>query len=209
MGTACAEVGNASALEAIGDGTQPPPFMLSGHKYFKPMSVACDQLECVGLGSVVSNVSVSAVCKTPLKKTSARPGLTRLRAKADSGCGEHVLPDNMLVSVPTKESPEVSTTYKTASGRILCNGGMKEIRGQTVAGDRIEARWQVVPGLKQPLLSLGKLAENGNRIVLDDAIPGGGFILHKKTGKKTPLEKVGNTYECDLFVEEPPFTRPA
>ena len=91
----------------------------------------------------------------------------------------------------------------------MCNGGQKEVRGQTISGDRIAGKWQVVPGLKQPLLSLGKLAENGNRIVLDDALPGGGFILHKASGKKIPLEKCNNTYERDLYIEEPVFSGPA
>ena len=67
----------------------------------------------------------------------------------------------------------------------------------------------MVPGIKQPLLSLGKLAGKGHRIILDDDIPGGGQILHKATGKLIPLEKKGNTYELDLFIDMPPFTRPA
>ena len=65
-----------------------------------------------------------------------------------------------------------------------------------------------MPGIKQPLLSLGKMASYGHRVVLDDALPGGGFILHKATGRKIPLEKKGNTYELDLFIDAP-FTRPA
>ena len=85
-----------------------------------------------------------------------------------SGCGEHVLPPDALPGVPIQESPEVSTTYKTASGRVLANGGQQKVQGVTAEGNRVGVKWQVVPGLKQPLLSLGKLTANNHRVVLRD-----------------------------------------
>ena len=85
---------------------------------------------------------------------------------------------------------------------------MKRVSGKTANGDRFTANWQAVPGLKQPLLSLGKLTGNGHRVVLDDALPGGGLVVHKATGKKFALQKVNNTYECELLVDKRPFTRP-
>ena len=119
-----------------------------------------------------------------------------------------MLPPEQLPGVPIKRSAEECTTYRTASGRVLANAGQQEITGQTVAGDKITARWQVVPGLKQPLMSLGKLAANGHRIILDDSLPGGGQIIHKASGRKIPLEKSGNTYEIDLYIDTP-FRRPS
>ena len=171
------------------------------------MCVSCDNLEVCSQNVAMNSVNkAGAPCKAPDRKI-------HLRAKADSGCGEHVLPPEQLPGIPIVKSPEEQTTYRTASGRVLLNGGQQSIKGLTSAGDRIAGRWQVAPGIKQPLLSLGKVTAHGHRVVLDDELPGGGYILHKSSGRRIPLEKRGNTYELDLYVDPPApaphFQRPA
>ena len=96
---------------------------------------------------------------------------------------------------------------------MLLNGGTKTVTGKTKEGARFSINWQSVPGFKQPLLSLGKLAGNQHRIILDDDLPGGGVAIHKPTGKQIGLHKT-NTYEVDLLIDLPTpaastFQRPA
>ena len=173
---------------------------------FNCVAVSLDNLEVVS-----TNVPIQAVATQPKAPCKVPDKCIKLTAKADSGCGEHVIPFESLPEIPLQNSPECSTTYRTASGRILGNGGMKSVSGRTVSGDKFTANWQAVPGLKQPLLSLGKLAGHGHKIILDDELPGGGVCIHKASGKQFSLQKVNNTYECELLINAPaaPFTRPA
>ena len=118
------------------------------------------------------------------------------------------MPLESLPEIPILPSCEENTTYRTASGKVLTNAGMQEIRGCTSNGVRIGSKWQVMPGIQQPLMSIGKMAEAGHRVIFDSELPGGGTIVHKASGKQIPLVKVGNTYEIDLYVDTPPFPRP-
>ena len=48
--------------------------------------------------------------------------------------------------------------------------------------------------------SVRKMCEQGNRVVFDDA---GSFILNKKSGVVTPIEKRGATYGFDIWIQAP------
>ena len=98
--------------------------------------------------------------------------------------------------------------YTAANGKPIYNEGVKTLFCKTKEGQRKKINFEVAD-VNKPLASLRKIVKNGHRIVLDDDIPGGGHILHKASGKLIPLEKKGNTYELDLFIDMPPFTRPA
>ena len=37
-------------------------------------------------------------------------------------------------------------------------------------------------------------------MIFDNSVPGGGVIVHKETGVKTPLRKRNGTYEFDVWV---------
>ena len=159
----------------------------------------------VGVGAVGAVKTPVVPCKAPA------PNRIHMRVKADSGCGEHVLAPDQLPGVPIRVSSESTTTYRTASGKVLQNGGEQVVTGQTTNGDTLTSKWQVVPGIKTPLLSLGKLTGRGHRVILDDD---GSFIINKATGKRIELVKKGNTYELDLHIDVPssptsPFPRQA
>ena len=56
------------------------------------MSVQCDNLEVQSANVMMNAVTKAAApCKVPEKKI-------HIRAKADSGCGEHVLPPDLLIA---------------------------------------------------------------------------------------------------------------
>ena len=62
--------------------------------------------------------------------------------------------------------------------------------------------------VQKPLAAASKIAEKGNRIVLDDA-NSDSYIEDKATGVKIPIELENGTYMMEIVAAEPPFTRPA
>ena len=52
-------------------------------------------------------------------------------------------------------------------------------------------------------MSVGRLTDKGHRVVFDNQVPGGGYIVHKGSGTTTPLRKQNGTYEFDIWVKVP------
>ena len=132
----------------------------------------------------------------------------KIVAKLDSGCGDHVLPSQSLPQIEAVKGKEANTSYRTASGKVLANGGTKRVRAKAENGTKLHIEWQSVPGLTHPLMSIGKLATSGHRVTFDDDLPGGVEILHKASGRQIGRgRKHHNTYHLELKVSDrsPPF----
>ena len=59
--------------------------------------------------------------------------------------------------------------------------------------------------VNKPLLSAKKVMAAGSRVVFDDEE--GDYILHKKTGRITPMRKCAGTYKVDLWMNKPAATK--
>jgi hypothetical protein len=121
---------------------------------------------------------------------------------SDSGAGESVLPDSWFPEIPTQKSTESNTTYASADGNILQNRGKKTLEGYNAEGKKVRMEWQLAKVTK-PLMSVGRLTDKGHRVVFDNQVPGGGYIVHKESGTTTPLRKQNGTYEFDIWVKVP------
>ena len=118
---------------------------------------------------------------------------------SDSGAGESVLPHDWFPEIKAQKSSESATTYASADGSILQNKGRKTLEGYNAEGNKVRMEWQLAKVTK-PLMSVGRLTDKGHRVIFDNSVPGGGVIVHKETGVKTPLRKRNGTYEFDVWV---------
>ena len=56
-------------------------------------------------------------------------------------------------------------------------------------------------GVTHPLASVGKLTGAGHRVVFDDDEPGGGYALHKATGKVMTFTKESFNH-CSVLARD-------
>jgi hypothetical protein len=167
-----------------------------------------DEIHMMGLDRVepVHDPRVDIHVVTKHHRTYDKSGkYIRLTCTSDSGAGESVLPKTWFPEIASEMSDECNTSYASADGTLLANEGMKVLSGYTMDGKKIKMNWQLTDVTK-PLASVGRLTERGHRVVFDDSEPGGGFILHKASGVRTPVRKTRGVYEFDVWVKVPETT---
>ena len=125
---------------------------------------------------------------------------TKISAIVDSGAVEHVLPPTYLPRVKMVESPGSKTgkRYLSATGEAIMNLGQKSLFSKTREGQARNITFQVAP-VRKPLLSVAKMCEAGNDIILTNTP----HIKNRATGQITALRREGKTYVLDLWVRHP------
>ncbi len=114
----------------------------------------------------------------------------------DSGAGESVCHIDAFPSYGTHKTAKTGTRYTAAGGQELINAGEKRPRFKSNGVDSYMA-FQCT-GVHKPLAAASKIAQEGNRIVLE---ADGGFILNKATGKKIPLAIEDGVYMMEVCVK--------
>ena len=128
-----------------------------------------------------------------------------LRLTADSGACDHVIgPKDIYPGLVRagliKQTPAVhEVTYGCASGKPLPNLGEIKLDAMTQEYHSINLIAQVVDVTK-PLLSLRKVCEAGNKVVLEEK---GGYIEDLSSGARTNIECDGSTYAVWVWVLVP------
>ena len=89
----------------------------------------------------------------------------------------------------------------------MYNEGEKLVRGLSNDGVPIGMVFQVTD-VRNPLGSVRRMCEAGNRVIFDDDEPGGGCVLNKLTGAKTPMNKENGLYYLYMWVPKSGFQRP-
>ena len=124
----------------------------------------------------------------------------------DSGAGESVCPVDVFPSYVLIKSAKTGATYTAAGGQSLANVGEKQSRFETNGVDAWMT-FQATTKVQKPLAVASRIAEKGNRIVLDD-VDSQSYIENKKTGKKIPPSLENGVSMMEMLVK-PPFPRPA
>ena len=128
--------------------------------------------------------------------TQALTDQTFTKVCIDSGAGESVCPIDAFPSYGTHKTEKTGTRYTAAGGQELVNAGEKRPRFKSNGVDSYMA-FQCT-GVHKPLAAASKIAQKGNRIVLE---ADGGFILNKATGKKIPLTIENGVYMMEMCVK--------
>ena len=129
-----------------------------------------------------------------------------LEAAVDSGATEHVMPDQLLTSIPTVPSTASrrGVEYEVANGQRVPNEGEKRFNAITDDGVDKKVVMQVCD-VNQGLLSVSKMTAAGNRVVFDEE---GSYIEDRNSGKITWMEKRNGMFTLKLWVPKPGSNRP-
>ena len=120
--------------------------------------------------------------------TSGATGITweKVTLTVDSGASDTVIPPHYLRWCAISHTEKVGTEYEVANGENVYNIGERRCIMRMAetgkATEELEIAFQVVEDVHKPLLLLS-------------------------TGGKLPMRHVHGTYEIDIFVKNPGFTR--
>ena len=89
--------------------------------------------------------------------------------------------------------------YRAANGKPIKNYGQRKITGLTNQGKEIKTK-MVVADVTKVLASVAKMVECGNTVVFDE---NESYVMHKRTGVKTPIEKRNGMFVIDMWVKRP------
>ena len=121
-----------------------------------------------------------------------------MKVCVDSGAGENVCPVDAFPSYDTHKTSKTGVRYTAAGGQELVNVG--ERRPNFKCGG-VDA-WMAFQCTKvqKPLAAASKIAEKGNRIVLDET-DSESYILNTVSGKKIPLAIENGVYMMQMLVK--------
>ena len=134
------------------------------------------------------------------------PEWERVILTVDSGASDTVLPPSVARNVPLVSSDKVGIEYEVANGGVVINLGERHAEISTGEGHKntFLMSFQVVE-VHKPLLAVSKLVAAGHKVIFDDKSP---HIL-LSTGEKLAMRCTGGTYEIDIWIRNPLFSRPA
>ena len=138
---------------------------------------------------------VDSAKSAELNMTSANDNFEIL-AVVDSGAVDNVLPKNMCKQFPLRQTSRsiAGGGFKAANGGKIRHFGRRVIPVITPDGDKRRSKWEVADVVK-PLISAGRLIEQGHRIVLNQAPH---IQCHDR--KQIPLERQGNLFTIKLRI---------
>ena len=125
----------------------------------------------------------------------------KVEGTLDSGCVDHVFPQNMLEEIAMKpsEMSKARGSYITATSQPVPNLGQKTLNCKLNEG--YERRMIVqVANIGKPLISASRLNDTGHSVHLHPNAP---KVTNLKTGEETKLRRVGKTFLMDIWVELP------
>ena len=128
----------------------------------------------------------------------------RIPITVDSGAVDTVGPKAAGKHFEIEETEDSlrGRNYKAANGEPIKNYGQRRITGLTNQGKEINMK-MVVADVTKVLASVAKMVECGNTVVFDEDES---YVLHKKTGVKTPIEKRNGMFVIDMWVKRPSDT---
>ena len=133
------------------------------------------------------------------------PEWEKVTLTVDSGASDTVVPPSVARFVELLSSPKVGIEYEVANGGVLMNLGEKrcEIRTSANTKNTFLMSFQVVE-VHKPLLAVSKVIEAGHQVNF-----GKDSHILLSTGEKVPIRCTGGTYEVDIWIKNPGFSRPS
>ena len=98
------------------------------------------------------------------------------------------------IKLEPSERSRAGRGYKAANGSSLPNSGQKKVLFKTSAGAQKGVTWQMTR-VTRPLLSVGKLRQNGYAIHFDE----NPRMVNKRTSEITPLREINGLFVLDMF----------
>ena len=97
--------------------------------------------------------------------------------------------------------------YKVANGKIVRNLGEKRclMRIGEKSQDELDIVFQVVEHVHKPVLAVSSIVRQGHKVIFAEE---DSHIL-SSSGGQIPVRYQNGTYELDIFVKNPGFTRPS
>ena len=123
----------------------------------------------------------------------------------DSGASDTVIPPCMLSWLEILYAEKVGTEYEVANGEVVHNLGERRrmMRITEKSQDELEIAFQVVEDVHTSLLAVRSIIRQGHQLVV--ALEKPHVLL--SSGVKIPMRHVHGTYELDVLVKKPGFTR--
>ena len=105
---------------------------------------------------------------------------------------------SMFTTVPSPMS-KYQKFYQAANKTRIYNKGQKDIKAVTGNGTSVDITFQIADQVTQPLGSVRRLCEAGNRVVFDND---GSYVQDKKNGEKTEIRREKGAYVMDFWVRK-------
>ena len=156
----------------------------------------CDQGSCKStdeLNTLVTKEPTGTLC------TVADDEWTEIEVAIDSGASETVMSEatrSGIVDITEGPALRRGVTYEVANGVEIPNLGERKFLGFTEEGGQRGITAQVC-AVSKTLMSVSKVAAQGNRVVFDDD---GSYIEDKLSGEKTWMQQVGGMYMLKMWV---------
>ena len=126
----------------------------------------------------------------------------------DSGASDTVIPPECLPWLEMFHTNKVGTEYEVANGEIVHNLGERrcimKMSERAKEVEELEIAFQVVEDVHKPLLAVSSIVRQGHQVVFAEK---DAHIL-LTSGVKLPMRHCNGTYEIDVWVKKPGFTRP-
>ena len=141
--------------------------------------------------------------------TNGATGITweKVTLTVDSGASDTVIPPHYLRWCEISHTEKVGTEYEVANGENVYNIGERRcIMRMSETGkatEELEIAFQVVEDVHKPLLAVSAITKQGHSVVFAEE---NSHIL-LSNGGKLAMRHVHGTYEIDIFVKNPGFTR--
>ena len=128
-------------------------------------------------------------------------GWRYVAAVVDSGAEETVAPPGLLpgrvVESPMQRSGGRSRA-RAANGSRIPNLGQQDVSVKTPEGHGCSLRFQVAD-VERPLISVSQMSKTGRKVEFESAQ---GLIIHKQSGKRIRLQRVGGVYLLRMKVRD-------
>ena len=154
---------------------------------------------------VFSSTLCGLWAKKAISAVADLPEWERVVLTVDSGASETVVPPDVARNLPLLHTSQVGTEYEVANGGVVVNLGEKRADIVTKLGNKtiLSMSFQVVK-VHKPLLAVSRLVEAGHKVHFDKDDP---HIL-LTGGEKVPMRCRDGTYEIEIWIRNPSFTRP-
>ena len=122
-----------------------------------------------------------------------------IEVTVDSGAVDTVGPPTVAPGIPIRETAASRSGmhYTAANNMKIPNLGENKIEGINEEGQDVGMTIQAAK-VNKVLASVGRTCEAGNKVVFDDEE--GSYIMNKKTGNITKLEKRNGAYKFNLMI---------
>ena len=123
----------------------------------------------------------------------------------DSGASDTVIPPHLLQWCAMLHTANNGTEYEVANGDVVHNLGEHGaiMCNAEKSMDELGISFQVVDDVHKPPLAVGSIVKQGHKVVFAEEKA----HIALKDGGHIPMRHANGTYELDIWINKPLFTR--